>query len=217
MSIKKYGGTLLATERDEWGLIEVVDFADQRSLFFGEPIEQGRLYKFDPQEPGFEYMKRVVAYVRQHPQAKRVLMLGLGAGRMLAPLLKSPGLVQLHVVELRPKVVAVVKRYFVWPEDGRIQLTLAEACQWLSENTQSYDVIIVDLFDAQQTPDCVGKMAFFENLRQSLSPKGWVIGNFWMSEFAPLAAFNLVFADALRLDEPLTATGNWIAVAQLPS
>lgn len=214
MAKKLFGGQLVASLRDDWGLIRIVDYAAFRSLYFDSDIEQGRLYFYDPTDPGFTYMEAMLNYLDSPQHSTQVALLGLGAGRLLAKLAQDFPQIQLEVVELRPLLPQVVKNYFIWPKEALLNLYLEDAQTWLTRPGY-FDTIFVDLFHAQGSPDILSRPEFFQGLRKKLKPQGQIIANFWTQEFKPLHAFNQVFAQDFRQDTPLYQTGNWVAMAKL--
>jgi len=88
------------------------------------------------------------------PQARRVLILGGGDGLALREVLRYPQIQQATLVDLDPamtqlfstnaELVALNKNAF---HDPRVRLINGDAAQWLEQNAEVYDAIIMDFPD----------------------------------------------------------------------
>lgn len=108
------------------------------------------------------------------PQPQQVLMLGLGAGIVPSRLAASGSTVD--VVEIDPSSVEVAKRYFGF-DDRRVTTHQADARTYVGDCTPSHDVVLVDLFHGDGTPDYLITREFFRDLRRCLRPGGVAIFN----------------------------------------
>lgn len=179
---QKYGGSLIHCQRDAFGLIEVVDTPQMRSLFFGTSVEQSRLYFHAPMTLSFEYQQvieaQILAFHDKH-RVKRVLMLGMGGGSIASHLNALQPEMQIHIIELRQAVIEIAYGYFHLPEVPEIEAMQEDAWDFIAEGLLQYDVIIVDLFDEQGLPNDFTEPAFQENLLKNLKSPGLVLFNLW--------------------------------------
>jgi spermidine synthase len=179
---QKYGGALIHCQRDEFGLIEVVDTPQMRSLFFDSPVEQSRLYFHAPMTLSFEYQQviedKILAFQTQYP-IKRLLMLGMGGGSIASHLNALQPNMQIHIVELRQAVIDIAYQYFHLPETPEIEAIQEDAWDFIAEGLSRYDVIIVDVFDEEGLPNDFTEVAFQENLLKNLKSPGLVLFNLW--------------------------------------
>lgn len=185
----KYDGMTIHSVRDEFGLIEVVQNRSTRKLYFDSPIEQSCLYLNAPMTLNFEYqekiVERVLAFANQHKkdQNLRILMLGMGGGSMAQHLFHTLPNIQMTVVELRQAVIDCAYNYFQLPNEPEIDVVCQDAIAFIkenaAENAQCYDIIIVDIFDAQGLPSELCDRQFQENLWQNTNLPGLVIFNLW--------------------------------------
>ena len=189
----KYDGMTIHSVRDEYGLIEVVQNRSTRKLYFDSPIEQSCLYLNAPMTLNFEYqekiVERILAFANQHSkeQTFRVLILGMGGGSMAHHLFHMLPNIQLTVVELRQAVIDCAYNYFHLPNEPEIEVVCEDAITFMAENNlenlkdnaQHYDVIIVDIFDANGLPSELSDKQFQENLWQNINSPGLVIFNLW--------------------------------------
>ncbi|BCN94053.1 hypothetical protein THMIRHAM_18380 [Thiomicrorhabdus immobilis] len=181
----KYDGMVIHSTRDEFGLIEVVDNRVTRKLHFDSPIEQSCLYLNAPMTLNFEYQEKIIERVHAFASGKkanqsiRVLMLGLGGGSMATHLFHTQPNLQITVVELRQAVIDCAYRFFQLPNEPEIETVQANAIEFIKENEHDYDVIIVDIFNAEGLPSELSDQQFQENLWQALRSPGLVVFNLW--------------------------------------
>jgi len=108
------------------------------------------------------------------PESRSALVLGLGAG-IVPRDMKRRG-VEVTIVDINPGMVrAAVEHFDFVPED--FALRLADARTFVKDCPQRFDVIIVDLFQGDGTPDYLATKEFFGDLRRCLSPRGAVVMN----------------------------------------
>ena len=181
----KYDGVTIHSLRDEFGLIEVVENRITRKLFFDSPVEQSCIYLNAPMTLNFEYQEKIIACVHDFALTQkankpiRALMLGLGGGTMAQHLFHTLPNLQLTVVELRQTVIDCAYQFFQLPNEPEIEAVQADALEFIAENEHLYDVIIVDIFDAQGMPSALSDIHFQDNLWQTLNSPGLLISNLW--------------------------------------
>jgi spermidine synthase len=110
------------------------------------------------------------------PDAREVLLIGMGSGMTLAAIERHP-VKAIDVVELEPAVVEASRQFDPFTgaplDDHRVKLNLADGRQYLSLAQRPYDVVI-----SEPSNPWVSGMAnlftreFFESARQHLRPGG---------------------------------------------
>jgi len=137
------------------GLIQNTVDSNQRSISF------------------YTYALEALARAYQ-PQMQQVLMLGLGAGIVPSRLARDGAKVE--VVEIDPSSLQVAQRYFGF--DAKLVTThQADARTYVGACTPRYDVVLVDLFQGDGTPDYLITREFFRDLRGCLKPGGVAVFN----------------------------------------
>ena len=105
----------------------------------------------------------------------RLLTLGLGGGAIERCLRKDfPDLV-VESVEVDSMVVAAAREYFMLPDDQIVHEQDAE--QFVANASGHFDLVLCDLFCANQTAACVERSGFFANIKRCLSPGGICVMN----------------------------------------
>jgi spermidine synthase len=110
-----------------------------------------------------------------HPQMKRVLALGMGAGIVPMRLAATTG-ASVDVVEINPVSLEVAQRYFGY-DPSRAHTHLTDARTYVHECREPYDVIVVDLFQGDGTPEYLVTRDFFHDLARCLAPRGVAVFN----------------------------------------
>jgi spermidine synthase len=122
----------------------------------------------------------------QHPNPKRVLVIGGGDGYVVQEVLKHDSVIQVDHVDLDQDVIQVCKQMFPWGavwDDPRVKLHIRDGAAFLEEVAdQTYDVIIQDssdpwtydeFGDQVELPSSVlYSVEHFVNLYRKLKPNG---------------------------------------------
>ncbi len=156
--------------------IMVVDDGGARYLRFDRSF-QGGMYLNNIYESPFKYTDYThVAWIF-HPQIKRVLVVGLGAGSIPKRFWRDYPDVTIDVVELDPAVVEVAKRFFEVKEDARLRITVQDGRLFLRRSEAKYDLIVLDAYFAEGIPFHLATREFFELARAHLTPGGLIAAN----------------------------------------
>jgi spermidine synthase len=128
-----------------------------------------------PYELVLEYTAQMLAWTLflQPPVAKRLVLLGLGAGSLVRFCLKhysNP----LTVVEWNPEVTSVCRAYFKMPEPKRLRIVHVDAGLWVQETDEAGQVaaLMVDLYDAQARGPVRDSVAFYQQCHRVLAEVG---------------------------------------------
>lgn len=163
-------------ERDSlYSHITVEEARGVRGLYFnGWP--QSEMLVSDPYRGGLEYTEMFHAALAFKPDAKRVLMLGLGGGSTQKAFYARYPDISLRTVEIDSVVAEVARKYFSVPEDGRHAVTLEDARRFLTGTNETWDAIIVDAYFADYygnyAPFHLATKEFFALAKSHLSPGG---------------------------------------------
>ncbi len=127
---------VLDEAKGKQGVIRVEQKAGLRLLRIDDVI-QGAMHtnaRLVPRDPLVSLLKTV------RPNAKRVLLIGLGTGATAMDLSRAGFAVD--VVELEPKVIEFARKYFGY----KGKATAADGAAFIKTNTTKHDIIIVDAF-----------------------------------------------------------------------
>jgi spermidine synthase len=108
------------------------------------------------------------------PEARRALVLGLGAG-IVPRDMKARG-IEVTVVDINAGMLRAAVEHFGFEAAG-IAIRLTDARTFVRGCGRGYDVVVVDLFQGDGTPDYLMTREFFNDLARCLAPRGAVVMN----------------------------------------
>jgi len=107
----------------------------------------------------------------------KVLFLGVAGGTSLKQLVTVYPKLTVTGVDLDPAVLKVAREYFGLKGERRIKLVAEDARWFVSNGTEKYDVIAIDLYVTGHIPFFTTTREFFSLVRGRLSENGIVIMN----------------------------------------
>lgn len=112
--------------------------------------------------------------------ARRVLVLGMGAGASIAALRGTAPSAEVTAVELDPAVVEAGRRFFgLEPGAPGLEVHVADARRWLRHDASaSYDLVQLDVYQGGPTmPFYLTTVEFFALLRERMRPEALLMMN----------------------------------------
>jgi predicted membrane-bound spermidine synthase len=147
-----------------------------------------------------------------------VLLLGLGLGSV-PYILEKKHHTQFHytAVELDETVAELASRYTLSRLKSPVEIVTADAEIFVQVTEEQYDMIVVDIFEDNTTPEVFESLGFLEVCNDLLRPNGLLLYNRLCQNPADLQrtseffeqVFKAVFPNAIRID----TGGNWILVS----
>lgn len=180
--------------------IDIREESGVRTLHFGSEWIQGAMRIARPWNLELEYTKEMMAslLLREgggaaagHPPAypsrvlreesrfpRKVLLIGLGAASLTKFLYRNYLLAKLTVVEIEPGVVAAARQFFKLPEDPRrLKIVIGDGAEFVANSDQTWDLILVDGFDANARAGALDTLPFYQAVRAHLSHDGMMVVN----------------------------------------
>lgn len=108
------------------------------------------------------------------PGMKHVLALGMGAG--IVPMQLAERGAAVDVVEINPVSLAVAQRYFGF-DASRVRVHVTDARTYVRACPRQYDVVVVDLFQGDGTPEYLVTREFFHDLARCMAADGLAVFN----------------------------------------
>ncbi len=126
-----------------------------------------------------DYTHAMLLALAWQPAPQRVLLLGLGGGRLQMVLHHYFEQLNLYTVELDPLVVEVAQRFFAWETDERQHLTIKDGRDYPHgfPTEAPYDLILLDAFQVSGIPVHLCTYEFFAECRENLTTRGIVVTN----------------------------------------
>ena len=142
-------------------------------VYFHDGLIQNRMYSDGQSFSFYTYALEALALAHR-PNMRSALTLGLGAG--VVPSRLSIRGIDVTAVEIDPASFAVARRFFGLDKTS-VRAVQADARTYLRSCAQKYDVIVVDLFHGDGTPDYLITRDFFADVRGCLARDGVVVFN----------------------------------------
>jgi spermidine synthase len=205
---------LVHTCVDGEGIIEVVDDAETRSLYFGTPAAQSAMSRREPAGLVLPYTRYMLSALLFCREPGRVLVLGMGGASLPRFLLHAFPSCQVDVVERRAKVVDVARNYFQLPPSPLLRTHVMDAARFMRGwRGRPFDMVLVDLHGPDGTAPVVHEPGFFPAFARLLGRRGVLATNIWSG--SPSASDTIVSAHRTTFGEghlvlPVRDRGNVI-------
>ena len=159
------GQQVIFQESTPYGNLTVTRSAEQFTVYeAGIPV--GSTQNIIAAEEAVHYA------LSQHPDPKRVLLVGGGLNGSLAEILKYK-VDTVDYVELDPAVIELVRRFSPVADDQRISLVAKDARLYVRSQKDAYDAVLVDLADpATAQLNRFYTVEFFNEVRRALRDGG---------------------------------------------
>lgn len=177
-----YGGTTWRVETSLGSLFGTVkilksepdsDTGRFRRMYFQDGLVQNTVESSGRSLSFYTYALEALASAYR-PEARTALVLGLGAG--IVPMRLAARGAKVDAVEIDPLSPQVASRFFGF-DPARVRIHQADARAFLHHCPQRYDVVVLDLFHGDGTPDYLVTREFFRDLKQCLSERGVAVFN----------------------------------------
>jgi spermidine synthase len=111
--------------------------------------------------------------------AKKLLVLGMGAGSSIRRTRAVAPEIDVDAVEIDPEVVRVAENFFDLPKnDAKLHVHVADARPWLEGHPERWDLVHVDLFQGgPYVPFYLTTVEFFELVRSRMTEDGVLMVN----------------------------------------
>jgi len=202
-----YGGRTWQPEarlRSLFGTVKILHSAEDENgrfvrLYFQDGLVQNTVASDGRSLSFYTYALEALTYAYR-PRPGSALVLGLGAG--IVPMRLAGRGVAVDAVEIDPASLTAATRYFGF-DSARVRVHLADARTQLKRCARGYDVVIVDLFHGDGTPDYLITRDFFRDLKRCLGPGGVAVFNTFADLDHPAAYAHLLAT--LRSELPYIA------------
>jgi spermidine synthase len=134
------------------------------------------MLRADPYGPGAAYTDLPHVSKLLRPDAKRILLIGIGGGTMPRHFIRYYNDTTIDAVDVDPLVVDVARRYFGLPDDPRLRIHIADGRQFLKRSNEKWDLIVIDAYTTNRYGDTIPAhlttREFFREAASHLSPGG---------------------------------------------
>ena len=163
--------------------VDVSEMDGVRSLYLGSETVQSAMRVKAPYELELAYSRGMMMFLLFMKQPKDLLMIGLGGGSVAKYVHHFLPEMQTRVVEINPRIIQVARSHFYLPDDDeKLEVIEGDGVAYLQENSNTADVLLLDIFDSQGVPPEMYNQAFFDTCEASLRLDGMMAVNLWGSD-----------------------------------
>ena len=170
-AVNAFGEKVLFRQDTQYHRISVTEVGTVRNLRF-DATRQSGMDMSDGLTSAVRYPDYMQLSLALKPDAKRVLVLGLGGGAVTKRFWHDYPQVSVDSVEIDPVVVDVAKKYFGLPVDARSRVFAQDARRFVQTSTDTYDIVIMDAYYADALPFHLTTQEFFRETKARMAPDG---------------------------------------------
>ncbi len=162
------------------GQIQVQEEDGVRYLQFGTPWIQGAMRLSQPDALEVEYVQQMMLWTLFDQEPQAICQLGLGVGALTRFCYHHFPQAVITAVEIDQEVITTCHEHFLLPPASeRLALVHDDAADFVAnaDNQGRFDVLQVDLYDAESTGPARGSAAFYQDCAQVLTESGMMTIN----------------------------------------
>ncbi|NOT65132.1 MAG: polyamine aminopropyltransferase [Methylotenera sp.] len=163
--------------------VDVSETDGVRSLHLGSVTIQSAMRIRDPNALELTYTRGMMCFLLFNANVKNVLAIGLGGGSLTKYIHAYCPEITSTVVELNPQIIQVARSQFYVPDnDERLNIIEGDGLQYLADNNNVADVLLIDAFDSNGIPPDFCSQDFFDQCANTLNNNGILAINLWGSD-----------------------------------
>lgn len=183
----RFRGTVVYEASTPYQSLRVVDRGDVRWLLLGGDAHSA-MYLDDPREHVFDYTRYFHLPLLFHEDVEDVLFVG-GGGFTGPKRFLADYDVTVDVIEHDPDVVETARRFFDVEASDGLTVHVGDGRQFLRETDRTYDLIVLDAFQAGRAPSRLTTVEFLRLTRDRLSADGVLFANLVSAPDGPFSGF----------------------------
>lgn len=156
--------------------IRVEEDREARYLYFDRTL-QSAMSLDDATHLRLLYSRYASLGLAFRPDAKRVLIIGLGGGSIPKKYHREFPSMEIDVAEIDPEVIEVAKKYFHFRETDNLRAYAQDGRLFLTRTAKPYDLILLDAYFTDAIPFHLTTREFFQLAQRRLAPDGVLVMN----------------------------------------
>src|SRR4029078_8988355 len=156
--------------------IRIEEDDEARYMYFDRTLQSAMTLK-DPAALRLLYSRYTSIGFTFRPDAKKMLIIGLGGGSIPKKLNKELPNMEIDAVEIDPEVVKMAKDHFNVKEGKNLRIHAQDGRLFLSRTQTQYDIILLDAYFTDSMPFHLATKEFFELAQRKLTPNGIIVAN----------------------------------------
>jgi spermidine synthase len=183
--------------------IRIEEDDEARYMYFDRTLQSAMTLK-DPAALRLLYSRYTSIGFTFRPDAKKMLLIGLGGGSIPKKINKEFPNLEIDAVEIDPEVVKMAKEHFNVKESKNLRIHAQDGRLFLSRTQNQYDVILLDAYFTDSMPFHLATKQFFELAQRKLTPNGIIVANLISAVTGPSGKIARAFVRTQRQVFPQT-------------
>lgn len=150
---------------------------NRRTLEFQDGDIQSEMLLSNPDALVLDYARAMMCFALFVPHPRHILMVGLGGGSLAKFCYRHFPRTRITVLEISAAVIALREQFCVPADDARLRIVHTDAADYIGAAPATFDVILLDGFDAAGMPDALGSSPFYAGCRRALREGGVLVAN----------------------------------------
>lgn len=156
----------------------IFDDGDMRTLHFTAHVVQSAMRLSAPYELVISYTQAMGGLLSLHRAPEHILAVGLGGGSLVKYCYRNLPAARITALESNADVLTLRDQFMIPPDDARLQILHVDAVPYLAAMAAATaDVILLDGFDANGSPQELCSGSFFTDCQRVLRDHGMLIVN----------------------------------------
>src|ERR1044072_8794881 len=156
--------------------IRIEEDDEARYMYFDRTLQSAMNLK-DPTALRLIYSRYTSLGLAFRPDAKKMLIIGLGGGSIPKKIQKEFPNIEIDAVEIDPEVIRMARDFFNVRESNNLHLHAQDGRLFLTRTQNQYDIILLDAYFTDAMPFHLTTKEFFELAQKKLTPNGIVVAN----------------------------------------
>jgi spermidine synthase len=183
--------------------IRIEEDDEARYMYFDRTLQSAMNLK-DPTALRLIYSKYTSIGFTFRPDAKKMLVIGLGGGSIPKKIQKEFPHMEIDAVEIDPEVIKMAKEYFNVKENSLLRLHAQDGRLFMARTPHQYDIILLDAYFTDAMPFHLTTKQFFELAQKKLTPNGIIVANLISAVTGPSGKIARAFVRTQRRIFPQT-------------
>jgi spermidine synthase len=183
--------------------IRVEEDDEARYMYFDRTLQSAMNLK-DPSALRLIYSRYTSLGFAFRPDAKKMLLIGLGGGSIPKKVQKEFPAMEIDAVEIDPEVAQIAKTHFNVREGKNLRIHVQDGRLFLTRTPRQYDIILLDAYYTDAMPFHLATKEFFELAQRKLTPNGIIVANLISAVTGPSGKIARAFVKTQRLIFPQT-------------
>jgi spermidine synthase len=199
-----HGWTKTLLQKDTfYHRIRIEEDDEARYMYFDRTLQSAMNLK-DPTALRLIYSRYTSLGFTFRPDAKKMLIIGLGGGSIPKKVQKEFPHMEIDAVEIDPEVIKMAKDFFHVKENKLLRLHAQDGRLFMARTPHHYDIILLDAYFTDAMPFHLATREFFELAQRKLTPNGIVVANLISAVTGPSGKIVRAFARTQRQVFPQT-------------